>query len=137
MKYDIEIENYKSVNQICATIKYPCGEVVESWVRPSFVEAAAQVDNWLGDNPPARHEGCIDEYCLDCPITKYEQYALGHYLNDWPEGWSYQKIIHTLKTGDEGFEITACQMYEEMVSEDLAKLIEDMSHYLAFYFAVN
>lgn len=35
-------------------------------------------------------------------MDKYELYAIGHYLTEWPEEWSYKQIIDELKDGDNG-----------------------------------
>lgn len=133
MNYEVEINNSISENQIFATVKYPCGEVLESWIVDSFIEGAALVERCIQENPLIRHKGCRDEYCDDTLIRKYALYALGHYLSYWPEDWNYPKIIHVLKNGNERQEISASQAYEDVAPEELAILIgcmiEDLSRY--------
>lgn len=67
-------------------------------------------------------------------MDKYECYAIGHYLNDWPEEMSYKQIIAEIVSGDEGNNITECQMYEGIPLEDLAVVIDDMVQSLRNYF---
>lgn len=134
MNYDIEINNSMSGNQISATIKYPCGEILESWVVNSFIEGAELVTSCIQENPLIQHKGCRDEYCGEVPMKKYAQYALGHYLRNWPEDWNYPTIIQVLKNGNERQEITASQTYDDISPEELAILIDYMIEDLSRYF---
>ena len=60
---EIEITGSAINGRVDADIKYPCGEVVESWLLDSFVEAGKIVQDWLDHNPYTRHIGCKSEYC--------------------------------------------------------------------------
>lgn len=134
MNYDIEINNSMFDNQISATIKYPCGEILESWVVDSFIEGAELVTSCIQENPLIQHKGFRDEYCGEAPMKKYAQYALGHYLSYWPEDWNYPTIIQVLKNGNERQEISASQTYEDITPEELAILIDYMIEDLSRYF---
>jgi len=68
-------------------------------------------------------------------MNKYEEYAIGHYLSDWPEEWSYSKVIEELRSGDEGMVTTTHYHYDGMPPEDLAGIIEEMTENLASHFA--
>jgi hypothetical protein len=61
--WEIEITGSVISNRVDADIKYPCGEVVASWMCDSFVIAGRKVDNWMKANPYIRHIGCKSEYC--------------------------------------------------------------------------
>lgn len=65
-------------------------------------------------------------------FDKYELYAVGHYLNDWPEGLSYKEILSKMLNDDD--RITPCEMYEGIPLEDLAHTIEAMTASLRNYF---
>ena len=67
-------------------------------------------------------------------MDKYELYAIGHYLNDWPEEMSYKQIISEMANGDEGNNITECEVYEGIPLEDLAVIIDDMTESLRMTF---
>jgi len=63
VKYEIEITGAVLSNEVFADIKHRCGEVVESWLCPSFVDAGKLIDTWIKANPYTRHVGCTSEYC--------------------------------------------------------------------------
>ena len=67
-------------------------------------------------------------------MNKFESYAVGHYLRDWPEEWSYKKIIDELRSGDKGIATSHHYNYEGMPLEDLATVIEDMTRALTSHF---
>lgn len=60
---DIEIHGNLLENGVNADIKYPCGEVIESWRVDTCVEAGKKVNDWLAQNPFTPHKSCKDEYC--------------------------------------------------------------------------
>lgn len=63
MRYEIEITGAIISDRVDADIKYPCGEVIESWRCDSFTEARKIVQDWLDQNPYDKHPGCNDDYC--------------------------------------------------------------------------
>lgn len=67
-------------------------------------------------------------------MDKYELYAIGHYLTEWPEEWSYKQIIDELKDGDNGMATSVHYHYEGIPPEDLAGEIDQMTESLRNYF---
>lgn len=63
-------------------------------------------------------------------MNKFELYALGHYLTDWPEELSFKQIMNELKSGDDGMVLDIHYHYEEISPEQLAIAIEDMTESL-------
>lgn len=65
LAYEIEIHGNWLKEGIDADIKYPCGEVVESWRCDTCVEAGKKVSKWLEENPFVQHQDCDSEYCRE------------------------------------------------------------------------
>lgn len=61
--YEISISGSQHEEGINADIKYPCGEVVDSWRCDTLQEATDWVNQWTKDNPFKKHKDCRDEYC--------------------------------------------------------------------------
>ena len=59
-------------------------------------------------------------------MNKYQRFALNHYLCDWPEKWSFKRVIDQLKSGDETDEITRANEYESIWPEEMAVVIKGM-----------
>jgi hypothetical protein len=62
-KYEIEIHGNWLEDRVNADIKYPCGEIVQTWSCDTFVEAGKKVNEWIEQNPFVNHESCKSEYC--------------------------------------------------------------------------
>ena len=67
----------------------------------------------------------------------FTEHACGHFLSDWPSGWSPEQIIEYLEGDyDSGFdiEITPWAPFEDYDGETLAGYIRDLADkYEAFY----
>lgn len=61
-------------------------------------------------------------------MDKYELYAAGHHLSDWPQELTFIELMQSLRMNDEDVdqEIYAWEMLEDVPLQDLADMIERM-----------
>lgn len=64
-------------------------------------------------------------------MDKYESYAVGHFLSQWPENLIFDEIMKVLRSDGDHYvnyqdEIWPWELVEAVPLEDLAGLIEDM-----------
>lgn len=59
-------------------------------------------------------------------MNKYEQFACGQFLSDWPEAWTFEQVISELNDGDYGFMVTIWCPFETTCNKDIAGFILDL-----------
>ncbi len=66
-------------------------------------------------------------------MDKWELYAVGHYLSEWPEDASYNEVLGLLN-GESYDEISTWDVIDAVPFEDVVFLIENMVEHLRITF---
>jgi hypothetical protein len=58
--------------------------------------------------------------------NKAEHFALGHYLSEWPENWSYEDVVDELEHGNEERKVWMTEFYQDYWPETIAIEIKEL-----------
>jgi hypothetical protein len=59
-------------------------------------------------------------------MDKFQAYAIGHHLSEWPSHFSYEDIVRSLMDDDFESHITVHEVYELYPGGDVVQFIIDM-----------
>lgn len=67
-------------------------------------------------------------------MNKYQLFSVQHHLSDWPESFTFNKIINVMESGDDDGFITPWEQFEELTMRDIARMIKSMAKNLQLVF---
>jgi hypothetical protein len=69
-------------------------------------------------------------------MNKYQMFAVGYHLSEYPYEWDYDQILNALTVDDDKSRehVTVCEMFEDYPNELICEMINDMADLLEVYF---
>ncbi len=79
----------------------------------------------------------LNRYERERNMDKHQSFAVGHYLSDWPECWTYEQVIDCMmnvEAEDEDEYITIHSHYEDFTHYTVGEMIQSMNAYTRLHF---